>query len=158
MWILLSLPDSACHQTHQQSGYPLTDCVRDQHSCIGKMTMHTLYDIKEIKTHGCVSVAKKDAWHICELFTSTIRLLISAPCISKTTGQVYIFYALHIHNLTFQRKQISSSWDMHSFKIIHLFLFFFPILCTKLNFKTQPSCASISFKFGTHIEGTRVYV
>ena len=41
---------------------------------------------EQIKTHGCVSAAKKDMRHTLELFTGTI---ISAPHISKTTGPIF---------------------------------------------------------------------
>ena len=53
-----------------------------------------------IKTCSCVSVAKKDVRHTCELFTGTIKSLILAPHISKTTGPIFTkftFFMLYIY-------------------------------------------------------------
>ena len=50
-----------------------------------------------IKMHGLVSVVKKDVQHTCELFTSTIKLLISAPRISKLESKLLDRFLPNLH-------------------------------------------------------------
>ena len=70
-----------------------------------KFSLCTVYTT--IKTHGHVSAAKKDVQHTSVLFTGTAKSPFSTPHISITTGPIsikfsYIFYALHIHDFTYQ--------------------------------------------------------
>ena len=61
--------------------------------------------MKKSKTHGCVSVAKKDAWHTSALFTGIIKSPFSTPHIPITTEPIFIkftVYAHHIHALIYQ--------------------------------------------------------
>ena len=57
-----------------------------------------------IKTHGHVSVSKKDVQHTSVLFTGTaITVFNTLYLYNYWTNfyQIYIFYALYIHNLTY---------------------------------------------------------
>ena len=55
-----------------------------------------------IKTHCRVLAAKKDTGDTHELFTGTIKALISAPLISKTTGSIFIKFTYFIlYDLTY---------------------------------------------------------
>ena len=49
-----------------------------------------------IKTHGCVSVAKKAVWCTGVLFTGTANLLFSTPCISITAGVISIKFTYYM--------------------------------------------------------------
>ena len=63
------------------------------------------YILYGIKTHGCVSAAKKAVWLTSVLFTGTANSLFSAPRINNHWADFYkihIFYALHIRNPTYQ--------------------------------------------------------
>ena len=44
--------------------------------------------IFSIKTHGQVSVARKDVLHTSVLFTGTSNLRFSTPCVSVTAGLI----------------------------------------------------------------------
>ena len=61
-----------------------------------------------IKTHGCVSVAKTDMWHISVhvLFTGTTKSPFSTPSISVTTGLISTRFAhcMPIIYMTLQTK------------------------------------------------------
>ena len=47
------------------------------------------------------TAAKKDMRHTSVLFARTTKSLFLTPCISITTGQIYIFYVLHTHDITY---------------------------------------------------------
>ena len=72
----------------------------------------------EIKTHGHVSVAKKDVQHTSVLFTGTTKLSFSTPHISITTTPISIkftysmpsiYMTLHIK---LDEKRLSSLQDI----------------------------------------------
>ena len=84
-----------------------------------------------IKTHGCVSVAKKAVWRTSVLFTGTANSPFSAPRISITTGPISIKFTYFMPSIyatlhtIFERNRSSSSRDMCSWKLpyfLHLFL------------------------------------
>ena len=113
-----------------------------------------------IKPHGRMSAAKKAVWRTSMLFTGTTNSLFSTTCISITTQSISIiftYFMLSIYatlHTEFEENQLSSSWDMCSWKLPH-FLHIF-LLCTvsqKLFLANQrhPSHGSISFKFVTPI-------
>ena len=49
-----------------------------------------------IKTHGCVSAAKKDVWHTSVLFTGTAKSPFSTPHISITTTPISIKFTYYM--------------------------------------------------------------
>ena len=55
-----------------------------------------------IKTHGHVSVAKKDMRHTSVLFIGAAKSPFSTPRISITAGPISINYALCIHDFAYQ--------------------------------------------------------
>ena len=62
--------------------------------------------LKSIKTHGRMSVAKKDVRHTSVLFTGTAKSLFltnhnSITMYCTNFYQIYIFYALNIHDFTY---------------------------------------------------------
>ena len=77
---------------------------------VAKNDMNKLYPIsllKSIKTHGCMSVAKKDMRHTSVLLTGTIKSPFLTPHISITMYrtnfyQIYVFYALLIYDFIYQ--------------------------------------------------------
>ena len=84
-----------------------------------------------IKTHGCVSAAKKAVWRTSVLFTGTANSPFSAPCISITTGPISIKFTYFMPSIyatlhtKLERNRPSSSQDMCSRKMpyfLHLFL------------------------------------
>ena len=52
-----------------------------------------------IKTHGHVSVAKKDIWHTSVLFTGTTKSPFSTPRIFITTGPISIEFTYYIPSI-----------------------------------------------------------
>ena len=126
-------------------------------------TIITLSILLHIKTHGCVSVAKKAMWHTSVLFTETINSLSSTSHISITTGPIFIkiiyFYCMPSLYVTlhtkFEINQPSSSRDIYVF--LKIVPFSSPISSTHrftkviLSHQRYPSRTSIYFNFGTPI-------
>ena len=78
-------------------------------SIVIKVNMHKPF----IKTHSCMSMAKKDMRHMCKLFADTIKSLISASCISKTIGLIFTDSHILCSTYTYAYKltyQISKNW------------------------------------------------
>ena len=89
--------------------------------------------VYQIKTHGRVSVAKKDVQHTSVLFTGTAKLLFSTPHISITTGPISIKFTYFMPSIyttlhtTFDKKldkQFArrSYFKGHKFCRFHRFL------------------------------------
>ena len=73
--------------------------------------------ISQIKTHSCVSAAKKTVWCTSVLFTETANLPFSTPHVSIATGLISIkftYFMPSIYVTLHERNQLSSSPDMCS--------------------------------------------
>ena len=74
--------------------------------------------IQCIKTHGCVSAAKKAVWHTSVLFTGTANSLFSTLHISITTGLISIKFTYFMPSIyatlhtKFKRNWPSSTQDI----------------------------------------------
>ena len=79
--------------------------------------------------HNHISAAKKCVQHTCELFTGIIKLLISAPRITKTNGAIftkftYFMFYIRIHDLTYIPNFIEIGLVVHKICTPLMFLVF----------------------------------
>ena len=66
--------------------------------CSAKITGFMI-NMKSIKTHGRVSVAKEVMWHTSVLFTGTAKSPFSTPHISITTGPISIKFTYFMSSI-----------------------------------------------------------
>ena len=97
-----------------------------------------LYSDKLIKTHGCVSVAKKAVWHTSVLITGIANLPFSTPRISITTTLIsmkftYFMHTIHATLHTKFEGNWPSSSGCENCSIFTFFFFFAPFY--KSNFE-----------------------
>ena len=84
-----------------------------------------------IKTHGCVSAAKKVVWHTSVLFTGTANSLFLTPHISTTTVPIsikftYLMFSIYKSlDTKFKRNQPSIAHEIYVLKNCHIFFTFF---------------------------------
>ena len=110
------------------------------------------------KTYSHVAVAKKDAQHTHELFTSTKNSPISASRISKTSGANFTKFTYFMLYVT--QPYIPNFKEIGFIVCIPGFLHLFILLLRAelkiiLSAQKQLSCILISFRFDTTIEDIR---